>query len=673
MPEADRAEAREALPARLFAVDQWPLSARPATTIVAQAVVLLAAAGASVGFALGTLIVKGNLDAFFTNNAIGAKARQSILASQLAVLALVVAIAASIAWRGRHHAGFAAGLLRVARRLAPLATAGFLPLLFRWEIWVGRDLVFLILTALASFTLQAGLLLAQTAEPFAWERWLGRRVRSVYVLIAPSVLGRNLPWFLVGAGALGYAAYFGYFTSAFHWCARSGWDLAIENNILWNLIHGGPFMKSSPVFGPVGTHFGYHATLFAYAIAPVYALAQRPETLLVFQAALIGAAAIPLYLFARLHLSAALSCLVALLYLFYPLVHGANLYEFHYQPLGTVFLWTALYALETRRDILAIVAGGLALSVREDVSFGLGIFGLYLILSGRRPRAGLVATMVSGAYFVLMKLIVMPRFAAGAETFTYMFQGMIPEGEKGFGGVMKTAIANPVFTLRTLLETGKLTYVLQILVPLAFLPLRSPLALLFLLPGFLFTLLSTGHGPSISIHYQYTAHWTTYLFIALVLALARLDRPKRFAAVGALFLGLVACSYQYGAVLQRQTSWGGPVKYKFGVDDEGRRRRHGLDVVLRLLPANAKVSASAFTITQVSSRTDDYALTLGLYDADYVLFPTEASELIVDEQQKITDLLTTGKFGVVAMEPPFALAKRGHPTDQNRALLSRWR
>ena len=41
--------------------------------------------------------------------------------------------------------------------------------------------------------------------------------------------------------------------------------------------------------------------------------------------------------------------MIALCYLIYAPNHGANLYEFHYIPLGGFFIWSALYFFETRR------------------------------------------------------------------------------------------------------------------------------------------------------------------------------------------------------------------------------------------------------------------------------------------------------------------------------------
>jgi uncharacterized membrane protein len=647
----------------------------PPLTLLARAAILLGVEGASIGLLLGTVLVKGSLDAFLLSNTIGASGRRFMLALELAGAGVAIAAACVVALLHRRRQEMPSRLLHVGLRLAPLAVAGLVPLLLRWRAWEGHELSFLTLAGVAVLVFGAGLRAAMTAGPFAWEARLGGAARAVVEDFSarwPRAAAR-LPLAIVCVGALAYAVYFAYFTCLWHRGVRSGYDLALENNLVWNLVHGGrPLFKTSPAFGPTGTHLGHHMTLFAFVIAPLYALAPRSETLLTLQAALIGGAAVPLFLLARLRLGSWLACLIALLYLLYPPVHGANLYEFHYLPLGTLFLWTALYALETRRNWLAVVAVLLTLSIREDVAAGLAIFGLYLALSGRRPRAGAVVTVVAAVYFVAMKMFVMPHFAQAGETFTFIFARLLPRGENTFTSVLRTVITNPGFTVSTLIEPSKLIYVLHIFVPLAFIPLRRIWSVLFIVPGFMFTLLSTDYPAAVSIHYQYTAHWTTYLFVALVVVLADMDSLRRRAAVGAMVLGLLVCSHQFGSVLQRNNSWGGPLAYKFGMSAEDRRRQRAMEEIQRVLPPDAKVSASAFTVPQVSSREDDYSLTVGVFDAQYLLFTSEPGELMGIERPTVSDLLARGEFGVVAVHPPFALARRGHSTAGNSALLASW-
>ena len=58
-----------------------------------------------------------------------------------------------------------------------------------------------------------------------------------------------------------------------------------------------------------------------------------------------------------------------------------------------------------------------------------------------------------------------------------------PQGDNSFRGVIATLLSNPVFGLHSLLTTDKLRYILQILVPVAFLPMRRPQLWLALLSG----------------------------------------------------------------------------------------------------------------------------------------------------------------------------------------------
>jgi hypothetical protein len=54
------------------------------------------------------------------------------------------------------------------------------------------------------------------------------------------------------------------------------------------------------------------------------------------------------------------------------------------------------------------------------------------------------------------------------------------------------------------------------------------------------------------------------------------------------------------------------------------------------------------------------------------MIPSKASDLIGDERETLTRLLRDGICGVVVVEPPFALAKRGRATSGNAGLLGRW-
>jgi uncharacterized membrane protein len=635
-----------------------------ALALASRALALLLAEGLSLGLCLDLVVLGEKSVPFVTANAIPPPARAFLLRFMLSTAA--GAALGGLLYMRRRGAAATWGL---ALRLAPALVAGFLPPLLDWRIWIGRDLHFLVVAGLCSLALRSLTLAALGAPPLLRERRFGTRI---------SALAQG-PALLVGAAALAYAAFFAYHTIAYHRNVFShSFDLGIFDNLEWNLVHGAPPFKASPALGPAGSHLERHATFFAYALAPLYALHPQPETLLLVQAVLMGGAAIPLFLLARPRIGEWPAAMVALCYLMYPPLHGANLADFHFLSTAPFFLWTLLHLVEGRHRLAAAVLFLMALSLREDVAASLVVLGVYLVCWGRRPVAGAAIAAVSGLYFVVMKFTVM-RAGAADESFLYAYRVLAPPGEPSFGGALRTMVGNPIFALGTMLDADKLVYALLILVPLAFLPFSRPIGLLFAVPGVVFTLLSKGYAPFLQISFQYTAHWTGFLFIALVLSLEHMRRP-RFpddaggsarlrAALSALVFATVVCSHQYGALLQRNTVRAGFDRFRFGTTEEDRRRREELKALIAMIPPRAKVVGSETVVPHVSGRPDAYTLRLGTYDAEYLLFSLEAAA--AGEPERVVEALRSGAFGIVRTGSRFALARRGHETTGNGPLLAR--
>jgi uncharacterized membrane protein len=659
----------------LQALSHAPLASRenvPSLPAVARTFGFLFGSGASLGLCIWALTHGASLLPYALDNTLSPPERENLLRAMFgAAFGAVLGACAYLAARPR-----AFGVVdRASIRLCPLLLIGLLPFLFEWQVWKQREMTFGVLVTVYGFALRQALHASISVGPVfssaelteTLRRWVSRlQSRSV----------SWLPIALVSLGVLGYAAFFAYHTVAAHRNLLTySYDLGLENNLMWNVVHGEGFFKSSPLSGPRGSHFGYHATFFSYVMAAFYVFWQKPEALLVFQAVMIAAAALPLYGFAKLHLGPWPAVLIAFAYLFYPPVHGSNLYDFHYLPLGVFFLWSTLWLVETTRYKLAALSVLLTLSVREDVAADLIVLGGYLIVSGRRARAGVLIAAVAAVYFVLMKGVLMPLRLRGDASFIHQWQGLVPRGEGGYGGVLKTVFANPVFTLTSLLESEKFLYLVQIGAPLCFLPWRRPIGLLCSLPGFFFTLLATGYLPLVQISFQYTAHWTAFLFIALVGNLAWLRRPAFPADTGGgarfnswlasiAFLTLVT-SHQYGAILQQGSVRGGFVQYRFGTTDEDRERHRKLYSLIDKVPPMAKIVSSEHIVPHVSSRPDSYTLRQDLYDAEYLLFELTPR---YDERSVIKRALG-GDFGVIAVDKPFVLAQRGQPKKDNASVL----
>jgi uncharacterized membrane protein len=632
----------------------------------------LALIGFGVGSFVGGIGLGGHPRPFMVSNVLAPGARSRLvlsilLGTALAVFSGVVTLLATRIFRRGSLVARIEYLDGMARRLAPLALLCFVPWLLRPKNWEERDLPFVVFALMFGVAAEQSARLSLLAPP-AFGRWgsaVASRLKRVFGIVTryPGI------WVLLATAV--YVTFFSIVTIRYHrYLYSTSFDLGLEENILWNIVHGGYFFRSTPLLGPVGTSFGLHATLFSYPLAGIYALWPRTETVLIVQAALMGGAALPLYLLARRKLGGTGAAAVAICYLLYPPLHGAALYDFHYPPLAPFFMWMTLFLMESRRYWLAIPFLLLALSVREDISAGVAIFGIYLTFTGQRPRAGLLLALLGTAWFVILKLVVMPRYA-GHEAFLYMFEGLVPPGGEGFSSVVKTVISNPSFTLGTLLIGDKLNYVLLLFVPLLFIPFRRPIGLVLILPGFVFTLLTVNYLPTIQISFQYTTHWTMYVFVGLVAALSWIGETKgavaRQAAIFGLLCATFACSYQFGGLLQQQTVKGGFGPYKFTFTAADEQRRQAFHALAAKVPPKARISSAENLVPHFAQRKKAYTLRVGVYDADYIMFSVYSSSY---EATNLKSALED-RFGIVQLNEHFGLAKRGHDKTLNAEFIKR--
>ena len=662
----------------------------PSLTRAVRALALLATEGASLGFGGWCLRSRAHLLNYVGANTLPPHARKYVVGDMLGGAALAGLIGLGLLlWR---RVGGLGAVERAARRLAPLCLVGLLPLFVDWQLWYGgRELTFLVMVGASLLILQSLVRISLATPPLFPESWRARAGARTSALVDRVRHLREVRWLplaLVLAGVAGYAVYFSLITIQNHFRLQTmGYDLGIENNLVWNAAHfNRPLFKTSVIGGPESTHLGFHETYISYLIGILYRLYPRPQFMLAFQATLIGAAALPFFAFARRHLGDWTACLLALLLLLYAPLQGSNLYDFHYLPFAPFFLWWCLWALEARRNVMATVAVILTLATREDFSALLAVVGLYLVFTGERPRAGLLVTAIAGIYFVLIKLILMPHFLNGYPAYINQYEGLLPQGENGFGGVLKTVFANPAFTVGGLLEHDKVVYLLEIVAPLAFFPWRRPIGLLCMVPGFIFTMLATHYPPLVSIAFQYTAYWTSFLFIAVVANLAWLRRqeaeaetapatPSRVTAIEArpsghwarqsrrawlvaITAGVLVTSYQFGIVFQQNTAWGGFSPFHVGISDADRARHADLYEVIKRIPPDADLAAAETIVAQVSSRKNAYSLRIAYNQADYILarLPTGG-----DDRNNLLAALKSGLYGLVFQKGEFVLFRKGLP------------
>jgi uncharacterized membrane protein len=612
---------------------------------------LLSAAFASICSAVALFSI--DLNDFVTQNRASHEERSFLLLVAVGAAAFAAVPCLVVAWRGGEKAALA--LERWGLRLSPLSFCYAVPILANYRIWYARPLAFLALLSLVS------LLLERTLR-VALRQTTGNARDSIYAFgeTLPAVVRRFAPSVVVLGGAAAYAAFTARYSIQHHQRLGSlAFDLGIYDNLMFNALHG-YFFRSPVLLGPDGGNYiAGHAEFIMVAYVPFYALWPRAEMLLVMQSVLFGFAAFPLYKFARTQVPPWTAVVVALAYLLYAPLHGPNFYDFHWLPTAIFFHFWLYYSIATSRRWLSIACVCVLLLTREDVSVGLAILGTFLVITGLRVRFGIVLAAVSVVYFAIVKFAIMPW--AGVWSFTNMYKDLIPKGESGYIGIMRTVATNPSFFLGTLLTQEKLVYVLHLFAPVVFLPWRRATLAFLASAGFFFTLMTTGYQPTLSIAFQYTSHWIPYIFAATVLSLRLLGREvvRRQAATGALAFAMSSHSLVFGALFQQETFVGGFGHVPFRMTESERLRYEDMKALVSKIPRDASVAATESEVPHVSNRLTAYALRDFHGGADYLLVNRNLRDH-VNTHRTLLDAFANYQYGLLEQRPPLYLFKRGH-------------
>jgi uncharacterized membrane protein len=632
--------------------------------VASQALAIFGIIGASIGlfFATTSSLGGANLTQFLEQNQLDTEPRFAIFAELAAGGALAgLAGVVYLFVRGRNAVP---GLRRAAEVALPLAWVGTLPSLFSAQPWHDQPLTFMVGLSIAVLGFERTLRRSLRAMPPPIMDWLAEK------LTFRPALERWLPLSVVLLGCLGYAVYFSYYTIlTHHRLGTAAYDLGININWAYNAWHGN-FSRCTIVNPDGGNYFGVHCVLAMLSWVPICRLVPSGEGLLVFQAAMAGFAGWTLYLFASTQMPRWSAVIIAYAYLLYAPLHGPNFYDFH--ELMPPLLWHFLlyWAIVKDKNWLVALLVPLLWTYREDITIGLTVLGVFLVLTGIRPRLGVVIALTSLTYFVVVKLVIMPQLWAGWFDLIYK---ELQAGGRGLGSVVQTILINPAYFLTTMLKEQKLVYLLHMFTPLALLPARRGSLALLAAPGFVFSLLTTAYPPTISIAFQYTCHAIPYIFAASVLMLRVMGRGeegtlRRRAALGAVVLGVLAHSYVFGAVLQHTTFVGGFSKIEFEITPKEWQRYQTIKRLAAMIPERASVAASETEVPHVSWRADVYTLKDGPHDADYVLLNGLGMGLGATRSAFQT-MLERDDYGLLAEGDDLYLFKRGYESARTKAAL----
>jgi uncharacterized membrane protein len=216
--------------------------------------------------------------------------------------------------------------------------------------------------------------------------------------------------------------------------------------------------------------------------------------------------------------------------LVYPPLVAVGFAEFRDLGLLPVLALGWWLALQRRSWAWAGACAVLLAGLREDVCLELAIVGLVVGASAARDgdRAKLAAglgsaglALLSGAIYVT---VVLPRVGPWPPSHFYEYPFAHGPAE-----LLLAPFTHPLAFGAAILTLGRLTYVLEALAPLAFVPLRTRLAWLAA-PGFAIVLLANS-GLVWRMGMHYAALWIPWLLLAFAGGIATLRLQRRWTSI----------------------------------------------------------------------------------------------------------------------------------------------
>ncbi|HJQ43535.1 MAG TPA: DUF2079 domain-containing protein [Jatrophihabitantaceae bacterium] len=302
-----------------------------------------------------------------------------------------------------------------------------------------------------------------------------------------------------------------------HRYLTTGYDLGIFDQAVRAYSHFQAPMV--PLKGADYNIFGDHFHPIIAVLAPFYWIWDDVGVLFIAQALLLAASVPVVYRFARRRTGESMSLIVAATYGFGWPLQGLVDFDFHEIAFATPLAALAIDALDRRDDRRLVLWCALLLLVREDMGLIVALIGALLIAQRRgQHRLGIGMIAVGAFTYWLTTSVIIPHFSAG-HGFAYddQFGALGDSVTAAIGNIVTHPwhAANVFFTPYVKTKT-----LLLLLVPFAFVPLRSPYALLAL-PLFAERFFNSRHNLWTATFHYNALPW-------LILTLAMVDGAGRF-------------------------------------------------------------------------------------------------------------------------------------------------
>ena len=456
----------------------------------------------------------------------------------------------------------------------------------------------------------------------------------------------------------------------------------------WPYIFGYPkIARGESIFSlHVLPEHGVMAYLFGpinYIFAFFYGLSLRPETLFVFQAVIMAAGAIPIYLLSRkLIKNDYLAFVISLAYLLHPVVtSGAMLGFISFSVALPFFLWS-FYYLE-RRDLgkftifiilantakidavlMGLILGILLYFTKEKMEFGKRILKINL--------PWLITALVLYYFYLRVSARPFPIAMLHLDKYGYTLQDAL-------GYIAK----DPFLILRNIFNENNMFAVIFLGLPSIFVIL-SPLFLIPIIPEAAFILIRNQHSSGHFLILAFVFAGSIYgiaAFLSYVKQKAKVSVTSGFLPVIILASVILVFSFARHYYIQPKCDFNlGPVPLTKNFSLEPlypTPHTEKLDQFLSRVPSDATCLVSQ-ALAPHMGRCRQMAIfskevVSENYDWDYILLDFTADDLYhiskEDFLSALRDMISSHNYGVEYFEDGVLLLRKGWNKDKNSEIL----
>lgn len=377
------------------------------------------------------------------------------------------------------------------------------------------------------------------------------------------------------------------------------------------------------------SHFNIHFSPIYYLLLPFYMIFRRPEFLLAAQAAVCFSGIIPVLLLCkRYKYGNTVTFFCGLVFLCYPAFTCACFYDFHENVFLTPLILWLMFFVEKNSIMGCIISGLLLLCVKEDAGVYLIVAGLYAFIGKNMPKyMGLMLIFMGICGFLSATAFIN---AYGDGIMIGRYQIFLGDGQDSVTDVILNIIKNPAFFLNNILDEEKLLLIVQMLLPVLFIPMRSRrLSDWVLFIPLILLNLATDYSYQHSIHYQYvfsTGAFIVFLFVKNF----RYEKRKNKTGTAAL-LATVICLIGTGT----------PKYYNIVFAHESRIEYDESRAALAGVPRDGVVYASTY-LTPYLYDCEEVYMYPAIYnedklpEADYVVLDNRAG--VLKEYYELEDM-----------------------------------